>query len=59
MQNLKEFQCPKCGKKLIWAYESSEVQCNGCYRWIKFKDIKLPNPCKMSINPNEEQLKLF
>lgn len=57
MGSLVEFICPRCGKVLLWALENSEVQCNSCYRWIKFKDVKKPNPCKL--DDKTEQLKMF
>ncbi len=59
MGNLAEFKCPKCGKVLIWANEKAKVLCNGCWKWIAFKDIKNPNPCKMSDDEKAEQLKIF
>ena len=58
-ENLREFVCHKCGKKLIWAYETSIIQCNNCHRLVRFKDIKLPNPCKLNPKSDEEQLELF
>lgn len=56
---LHEFICPKCGKRDIWACKNSIVMCNSCYRWIRLKDIKNPNPCKISDKDKTEQLKLF
>ena len=61
MGSLIEFICPnpKCGKKIVWAQEKAEVLCNGCYKWIKAKDLKNPNPNKISDSDNPEQLRMF
>lgn len=57
MANLIEFTCPKCQKKLVWALENSKVFCKTCLRWVHAKDIKNPNPTKLS--DDSEQMTMF
>lgn len=57
MANLIEFTCPKCQKKLVWALENSKVFCKTCLRWVHAKDIKNPNPAKLS--DDSEQMTMF
>lgn len=58
---LIEFTCAHCQKSLLWAPPTAKVQCNKCHRWITAKNLKFPNPCKLSniYTPEEEQLELF
>lgn len=61
MADLIFFTCinPKCNHPLLWAPETSSVQCNKCHRWTKAEDITNNNPARMSDNDQPEQLTMF